>query len=136
MTSAATPPARVLLVNYVADERAMYGDALRAAGFAVQTCEDPIRALDDAIAHQPQVVITRIVQPGFAIDGIELARRIKQHERTRDAAVIITTARIEPSYRSAAAAAGCDAYLLLPYLPDALVTEVRRVLAARRQNIT
>ena len=41
------------------------------------------------------------------------------------------TARIEPHCRAAAAAASCDAYLLLPCLPDELVAEVRRVLAKR-----
>ena len=128
---ATPPPVSVLLVNYVDDERDMYGDALRAAGFAVQTSNDPIRALNDAFVQQPDVVITRIVQPGFAINGIELTRRLKAHKNTRATLVIITTARIESDYRTAAAAAGCDAYLLLPCLPDAWVAEVRRVLATR-----
>lgn len=118
-------------MNYVEDEREMYGDALHAAGFDVTVCADPTCALEQAATVRPDVVVTRILQPHSPIDGIELARQIKQDPRTTDTAIVVTTARIEPHYREAASAVGCDAYLLLPCTPDELIAEISRVLSQR-----
>lgn len=125
------PTSSVLLVTCLPDERAIYGDALRAAGFAVQICAEPLHAFSEATLSAPDAVITHLVQPGFLIDGIELTRRLREHDRTRNTGVIVLTARIEPQYRAAALAMSCDAYLLLPCLPDDLIAEVKRVMAKR-----
>ena len=125
----ATPPTpSVLLVSQIEDERDIYGDALRDAGFAVHTCDDLQNAVNEAVATRPEVIIIRMV-PWAPLDGVELVRRIKKH--ACDSGVIIMTAQIEPDFRARAASAGCDGYLLLPCLPDDLAAEVRRVLAGR-----
>jgi DNA-binding response OmpR family regulator len=125
----ATPPTpSVLLVSQIDDERDIYGDALRDAGFSVHTCDDLTHVVHEAAATRPEVIIIRIV-PWASLDGAELVRRVK-----KDACgpgVIITTAQIEPDFQAKAANAGCDGYLLLPCLPDDLTAEVRRVLAGR-----
>ena len=53
------------LVSYVPDEREMYGEALRTAGFDVRTFADPLNALDAAVAAQPGVVVTRFPSARF-----------------------------------------------------------------------
>ena len=125
---ATLPTPSVLLVSQIEDERNIYGDALREAGFAVHTCDDLQNAVNEAAAIRPEVIIIRMM-PWAPLDGVELVRRIKQH--ACHSAVIITTAQIEPDFRAKAAIAGCVGYLLLPCLPDALTAEVRRVLAGR-----
>jgi CheY-like chemotaxis protein len=119
----------VLLLTYVEDERELYGDALRQAGFDVTVCSDPLSALDEAVSKQPVALVTRILQPGFDMDGIELTRRIKQDDATKHIHVVIVTSQIEPRFRQAAKEAGCEAFLPLPVLPDEVVGTVRRLIA-------
>ena len=63
------------------------------------------------------------------MDGIELTRAIKSNASTASMAVIIITSLSQPEHRVAAHAAGCDEYLLLPVLPDELVSVVKRLTA-------
>jgi CheY-like chemotaxis protein len=108
----------------------MYGEALKAAGFDVWTFADPFKALDSTIAAQPGTVVTRILQPGFHIDGLELTRQIRQHPRTREAAVLAITSRNANVHR-AAVEAGCDCILMLPCLPDELIRQIRQAVTNR-----
>jgi CheY-like chemotaxis protein len=120
----------VMLVDSIVDEMEMYAEALLADGFRVTPCEEPSRALAEAIADPPDVVVTRIMHAGASIDGLELTRRLKNHPRTRLVPVVIITSRIEPELRAAAAATGCDEFLLIPCLPEALIAVIKRVLSA------
>ena len=119
----------VLLVTYNDDERQLYGDALEQAGFTAIRLSDPHEALRVATVQQPAAVITRLLQPGYSMDGIELTRAIKSNLPTASVPVIILTSLLQPEHRVAAFAAGCDEYLLLPVLPDDLVAVVKRVEA-------
>lgn len=122
---------RLLLVDSVEDERDIYGAALRAAGFSVVVCNGPDSALAQARNAPTAAIVTRILQPNTAIDGIELTRQIRQRRATRNIAVVIITSRIEPEYRQAATQAGCDSYVLLPAMPETIVGEVQRAITLR-----
>ena len=121
-------PHSVLLVTYNDDERQLYGDALEQAGFSVTRLSDPHEALRLATSQPPSAIVTRILQPGYAMDGIELTRAIRGNDSTASVPVIIITSLLQPEHRVAAVAAGCDEYLLLPVLPDELVAVVKRVV--------
>ena len=118
----------VLLVTYHDDERQLYGDALEQAGFSVNRLSDPHEALRLATSQPPVAIVTRILQPGYSMDGIELTRAIKSNPPTASVPVIVITSLLQPEHRVAAFAAGCDEYLLLPVLPDDLVSVVKRVV--------
>jgi DNA-binding response OmpR family regulator len=109
----------------------MYSVGLRMAGFEITTYANPALALDAAIVGQPDVVVTRLMQPGFDVDGIELTRLLRANSRTRSAAVLVITSRIAAVHRAAAAQAGADALLSLPCGPDQLAAEISRILARR-----
>jgi DNA-binding response OmpR family regulator len=117
----------VLLVTYNDDERQLYGDALEQAAIAVIHLSDPHEALRLA-TQPPTAMVTRILQPGYSMDGIELTRAIKGNDSIASVPVIIITSLLQPEHRVAALAAGCDEYLLLPVLPDELVGAVKRVV--------
>ena len=121
------------LVSYVPDERRMYSEALKSAGFEVRTFADPIEALDAAVGAQPAVVVTRILQPGFDVDGLELTRRIRRHPRTHEAAVLVITSLNAHTHRAAAVEAGCDRLLMLPCLPDELIDQIRQTVTTRSE---
>jgi CheY-like chemotaxis protein len=121
-------PRTVLLVQAVRDDREMYSEFLRAEGFypvAVSSAADAL-----AVARRAHIVVTAILIPG-QMDGPDLIARLKHDERTSDIPVIVLTTCGWQSDRKRAHAAGCDAYLTKPCLPEVLVKEIRRVLADR-----
>jgi CheY-like chemotaxis protein len=59
------------------------------------------------------------------VSGWEVARRLREHPRTRGVPIIAVSALARVQEREAAAHAGCDAYLTKPFTPD----ELARVIA-------
>ncbi len=101
----------------------MYSECLLLCGMDVVATG----TVDDAIAHAPDadVIVTGILVSG-SFDGIELIRRLRENDRTKDKTLIVLTAVTLAEERERAAQAGCDLFLTKPCLPDALITEVRR----------
>ena len=127
------PEATVLLVTLFEDERAIYSNCLRAEGFDVVLADGPEHAL--RLAANAHVIVTRILQPGQPMNGIELLRRLKRDPTSSHVPVIVITSLMQPEFRVAAMAAGCDGYLLLPVVPDVLLAEIRRVLSAAARTV-
>jgi len=125
----------VLLVTLFDDERAIYSNCLRSKGHGVLIADGPEHALRLAAQASPDVVVTRILQPGQSMNGLELLRHLKRDPLTGHVPVIVITSLMQPEFRAEAMAAGCDGYLLLPVLPDTLIEEIRRVLPAAARTV-
>jgi CheY-like chemotaxis protein len=121
--------ARVLLVQPEHQDRRMYAKSLDDHGFR----SVPVPAAVDALTVAPRVdiIVTDILLPGY-LDGVELVTRFKTDEQTKGTPVIVLTWCAWQSERDRAHAAGCDVFLAKPCVPDALVTEIRRLLALYR----
>ncbi|HVF58944.1 MAG TPA: response regulator [Thermoanaerobaculia bacterium] len=119
----------VLVVDDVPDGREICAEYLAFRGYGVATAEDGQEALDKTSSLLPDVILMDLSLPG--IDGWEATRRLKQDERTKHIRVIALTAHALPSAHERARAAGCDAVVTKPVLPEDLVLEVQRQLAAR-----
>jgi CheY-like chemotaxis protein len=126
-------PTRVLLVSYVEDERIMYDAALRAAGLDVYACADPAAAIN-ALSWRPDVVVTRILQPGAAFDGFELVRRIRRHQDARHAAMIGLTSLVGTFQSTMMQDTALDALLLLPCDPYQLIAHIQTALERRSER--
>jgi two-component system cell cycle response regulator DivK len=74
--------------------------------------------------------VTGIRVPG-PFDGVELVRRLRADDRTKDKPVIILTGCAFQTNRDDGDGAGCDAFLSKPCLPATLVSEIRHVLTMR-----
>ena len=120
-------PVVLLLVHVDGDSREMYAEFLRDHGFL----PIPVKTASDALTVAPHadVIVTETLLPG-RMDGIEFIARLKCDERTRTIPVIALTVCAWQSERERAEKAGCEAFLAKPCLPDALLREVRRVLAS------
>jgi response regulator RpfG family c-di-GMP phosphodiesterase len=124
---------RVLLIDPFLDESEMYAEYLRSAGFDVVVPPNPAVGLQLADQDPPDAVVTRLRQGDAALDGMEVLRRLKRNRTTRHVPVVIITTSINRS--DAQAAAGrCDAYLLLPVMPDELAAQIRRVCRDNRAS--
>jgi CheY-like chemotaxis protein len=120
----------VLLVEDDQSGREMYATALELGNFRVAQAHNGLQALDKARELQPDVIVTDLAIPG--IDGLELCRRLRRDERTKNIPIIGVTGYtrfVEDPDR--ATRAGCDRMLIKPCPPDDLQAEITRLLAAK-----
>ncbi len=117
----------ILLVEDQSDLRRLYAQQLELSGFDVIEAGNGADALTHIAAHSPDVVLMDLSLP--ILDGWEATRRIKTDERTAHIPVVALTAHDGSGDLQRATRAGCDWFVPKPCPPDALVAEVRRVLA-------
>jgi len=118
----------VLIVDDDRDTREMYCESLRLMGFdpiAAATAEE---ALHVAAHTLPAVLVTDLRLKG-QMDGAELARRLRKDQRTKDVPIIMLTGAAIDDERDRAEFSA-DRFLLKPCLPDALASEIRRLVVA------
>ena len=117
----------VLLVEDETELRLMYVQELELSGFDVIQAENGADALTNTAAHHPDVVLMDLSLP--VLDGWEATRRLKNDSRTSHIPVVALTAHDASGELQRATSAGCDWFVPKPCPPDALITEIRRVLA-------
>jgi CheY-like chemotaxis protein len=120
----------VLLVDDHRDSLRLYDVGLSAAGFRTLTADSAHNAFARVSDVLPDVVVTDVALPGMS--GLELVQRLRGLEETKDIGIVVLTGMAFPADEQDAASAGCDVFLTKPCLPDALATEVRRLVDARR----
>lgn len=118
----------VLIVDDYQDAREMYAEYLEFSGFRVAEARNGVEAVEQAFALRPDVILMDLSLP--VMDGWEATRRLKGDARTQAIPVVALTGHALDGHSREAQDAGCDAYVTKPCLPDALVREVQRVLAA------
>jgi len=101
-------------------------------GYKVLTAASAEEALELLRSYHPSLVLADIQLPG--IDGLELTRRIKQDERTRDITVVALTAYATKGDEQKAIDAGCDGYLTKPIDTRALGDRIRQFLDRRAET--
>ena len=116
----------MLIVDDDRDTREMYSESLRSMGFDAVTASSAEEALQLAATMLPAAVVTDLRFKG-KMDGVELARRLREDARTKHVRIIMLTGAALGDERDRAEACGCDRFLLKPCLPEALASEVRRV---------
>jgi CheY-like chemotaxis protein len=104
----------------------MYAMYLSYTGFRVAEASNGHEALEQAFSLHPDLIVMDLSLPG--LDGWEATRRLKADQRTRDIPVIALTSHALEGFSEGARAAGCDAFVTKPCLPEQLVTEIRAVL--------
>jgi len=127
-TKTSDRPPLVLLVDDFQDNREMYAMYLEHAGLQVAEAGNGHEALDQAFRLLPDLIVMDLSLPG--IDGWEATRRLKADERTKKIPVVALTSHALEGYSEGARAAGCDAFVTKPCLPEQLLSEIRKVLAA------
>ena len=115
------PPSQVLVVEDNEDIRELFTDLLKRSGHEVSSADDGPQGLSHLLAHAPDVAFVDIGLPGF--DGLELARRAREHGST--AFLIALTGYGQAEDRQRTASVGFDEHLVKPVLEE----DVHRVLA-------
>jgi two-component system phosphate regulon response regulator PhoB len=117
---------RILIVEDEASIRDMVAFALRRAEMEPLHAADA-RAAQLAIGERiPDLILLDWMLPGTS--GLELARRLRREEATRDIPIIMLTARGEETDRVSGLEAGVDDYVVKPFSTRELLARIRAVL--------
>ena len=119
-------PARILVVDDVADNVEILRMRLSSLGYEVIVAEDGEQALARVRDDLPDLVLLDIMMP--KIDGLEVVRRLKADATLPFIPVILVTAKAGQKDVVAGLDAGGDDYLTKPIDHGALVARVRAML--------
>ena len=122
----------VLVVEDYQDAREMYAAYLQFSGFEVAEAANGIEAIEKTHELLPDIVLMDLALP--RMDGWEATKRLKSDPRTRHIPIVALTGHALAGHAEGAREAGCDAFVTKPCLPDALVTEIKRLLDLHRPN--
>lgn len=116
----------ILIVDDEPAIREMVTMALELAGFAVLEAEDARSAHAMIVDLRPDLILLDWMLP--QVSGLELARRLKRDDATREIPVIMLTARSEEDNKIQGLESGADDYLTKPFSTRELVARIRAVL--------
>ena len=117
---------RILIVEDEASIRDMVAYAVRRADMEPQHAADARTALHAIAENMPDLILLDWMLPGTS--GLELARRLRREETTREVPIIMLTARGEEIDRVNGLEAGVDDYVVKPFSTRELLARIRAVL--------
>ena len=121
----------VLLVDPHEDTRNLYACYLKLEGCDVEVAADGREALAKALARRYDAIVTETRLPG--IDGYQLCQVLRRDPATLTTPILFVTADARVSDEQARSA-GADGIIVKPCLPEAILSEVRRIAVDGRQS--
>src|SRR6185312_11959620 len=116
----------ILIVEDETSIRDMVAFALRKAGMEAMHAADA-RAAQSVIGERvPDLILLDWMLPGMS--GIDLARRLRKDDLTREVPIIMLTARGEETDRVSGLDAGVDDYVVKPFSTRELLARIRAVM--------
>lgn len=107
---------------------------LHLAGHLALRADNAEQALSLVREALPDVILLDWMLPGAT--GIELARRLRSEERTRDIPIIMLTARSDERDKVLGLETGADDYVTKPFSPRELLARIKAVLRRRAPQMT
>ena len=120
----------ILVVEDTPSEMELMIHYLRSSGWTVISATSAQEALDKAVEHRPDVIVTDVVMPGMS--GFELCRSLKKQPETADVPIVICTSKNQDIDRLWGMKQGADAYVTKPYTQEQLVESVKSVMKVNR----
>ncbi len=125
MASADHARGRILVVDDEPTISEVLCRYLERAGYGTRVAADGHAAMAAVLQEAPDLIVLDLMLPG--IDGLEVMRRVREHDRDHTA-IILLTARGEESDRIIGLRLGADDYVVKPFSPAELVARVDAVL--------
>ena len=118
--------AYILVVEDEPDIRELLDFTISRSGHSVveaENAEDALRVLDRGI---PELIIIDWMLPGM--DGIDLAKKLRSDELTKELPIIMLTARGEEADKLRSFEVGIDDYVTKPFSPKELMARIKALL--------
>ena len=126
MSAAGSDAPLVLVADDDDDILALVTFRLERSGCRVLRATDGAQALDLARELKPDLAVLDVMMP--RLSGLEVARALREDERTRELPVILLTARVRDSDVQAGLEAGATSYVRKPFSPRELWEHVEALL--------
>lgn len=117
---------RILVVEDEAPIRDMLCFVLEQNGYQASVAEDFEAAINNLVEPYPDLVLLDWMLPGGS--GIQIAKKMKQHELTRNIPIIMITARGEEEDKVRGLEVGADDYVTKPFSPKELMARIKAVI--------
>lgn len=120
------PPPLALVVEDHEDTRFLLRVALERQGYRVIEADNGIAALDLTQRERPDFILLDVELP--CLNGLEVARRVRQLPAGGATPIIFLTAHADPSFSQETRAAGGDDCLVKPFSLERLYRVLERHL--------
>ena len=117
---------RILVVDDEEDILELVRFNLAREGYPIICTTSGEESLKIAQKEHPDLIVLDLMLPG--IDGLDVAKALKNDPKTRDIPIIMLTAKGEEADIVAGLELGADDYVTKPFSPRILVARVRAVL--------
>lgn len=117
---------RILIVEDEAAIREMIGFSMRRAGYELDEAASGHEAQQRIGERLPDVILMDWMLPD--VSGVELVRRFKRDELTREIPIIMLTARGDEDDKVYGLDTGADDYMTKPFSPKELAARIRAML--------
>ena len=121
--------ATILIVEDEPDIAELIRFNLAREGFTASVAPSGDIAIRAIERRPPDLVMLDLMLPD--IDGMEVCRKLKWNEATRDVPILIVSAKGEESDVVAGLELGADDYVTKPFSPKVLIARVRNILRRR-----
>jgi two-component system sensor histidine kinase/response regulator len=122
---------RVLLIDDCRVTAVTVTKYLEPLGFDVRVARTGEDGLRMALESRPDAILLDRRLPG--IDGVEVCRRLRLADSTRDTPVLMITSTSDTRARVEAIELGADDYVVKPFEPDELRARLSRFVATRKE---
>jgi two-component system phosphate regulon response regulator PhoB len=123
---------RILIVDDEPAIRDMVAFALRKGDYEPVHAGDAREAAGAIADRVPDLILLDWMLPGTS--GLELARRWRRDDLTRDVPIIMLTARGEENDRVSGLESGIDDYVVKPFSARELLARIKAVLRRSRED--
>lgn len=117
---------KLLIVDDEEDILELLRFNLSSEGFEVVCAATGEEALEKLKFEAPDLILLDLMLPG--VDGLEVARRLKSHSRTREIPLVMLTAKGEEGDIVKGLELGADDYVTKPFSRKVLAARIRAVL--------
>jgi len=105
-------PRKILIVDDEFINRALLNRLLSAVGFSIIEAENGKQGVDNAIAHQPDIILMDLLMP--VMDGFTAIQKIRQMPELKNTKIIVVSANVFEEHRQKSLEAGCDDFVSKP----------------------
>jgi signal transduction histidine kinase len=130
MPESATASGRILVVDDQPANLRVVSTLLSRNGYDVVPAGTGNEALEQALAHTPDLVLLDMLMPGM--DGFQLLEEMRRHPQLQDMPVIFLTAAQDRELLLRAFASGAVDYVTKPFIPEELLARVGAHVALKQ----
>ena len=120
---------KILVVDDEEDILELVRYNLAREGYSVSCATSGEKALKASLSEPVDLIILDLMLPG--IDGLEVARRLRENSATRETPIVMLTAKGEEADIVTGLELGADDYVTKPFSPRILIARVKAVIRRR-----